>query len=244
MSEWNVIHERERQTETETDRQTDRQRTATRYSQLMESFHIKPWSATVQTPLFWWMWYTADAWNLNLIKIRWHWGHDPCIELIASRKTGHWDWAECRGNQVLLTVSVTKPAADDAGEGDDYPTSGPPCAGTATWRDEGHGSLNDGLDTLSVFLNFALTEVWVQRGVCREGRFRDLRSVQMGPVKIHLTVKFSVCPGCTESVEPHSARHGKHENYSRPVMVEAVTIDSAVWVKSKVNSSEREAQVS
>ena len=57
----------------------------------------------------------------------------------------------------------------------------------------------------------------------------------MGPVKIHLTVKFSVCPGCTESVEPHSARHGKHENYSRPVMVEAVT---------KVNSSEREAQIS
>ena len=89
-------------------------------------------------------------------------------------------------------------------------------------------ALNDGSDTLSVFMNFALTEVWVQRGVCREGRFRDLRSVQMGAVKIQLTVKSSVCPGCTESVEPHSARHGKHENYSRPVTVEAVTIDSAV----------------
>ena len=45
---------------------------------------------------------------------------------------------------------------------------------------EGHGSLNDGSDTLSVFLNFALTKVWVpQWGACRAERFGDLTSVYM-----------------------------------------------------------------
>ena len=44
---------------------------------------------------------------------------------------------------------------------------------------EGHGGLNDSSDTLSVFLNFALTtNVWVsQWGACREGIFGDLVSV-------------------------------------------------------------------
>ena len=44
-------------------------------------------------------------------------------------------------NQVPLTV--TKPATDDAGEGDDYRTIGPSCAGTMRREEsdaeEGHG---------------------------------------------------------------------------------------------------------
>ena len=72
------------------------------------------------------------------------------------------------------SLTVTKQAtSDDAGEGG---ATGPLDHHVLELRHEetreGHGSLNDGSDALSVFLNFALTtrKVWVpQWGACREG---------------------------------------------------------------------------
>ena len=73
------------------------------------------------------------------------------------------------------SVTATKPATDDAGEGDDYWTF--LCWNCGMNR---HGSVNGGSGTLSVFLNFALTKVWVpQWGACRDWRFGDLISVHM-----------------------------------------------------------------
>ena len=89
---------------------------------------------------------------------------------------------ECaRTNKMVLWATIRCLKSSSVGGLHLVDTDVVPVGGGA---DEGHGSLNDGSDTLSVFLNFALTKVWVpQWAACREGRFGDLRSVHMFTVE-------------------------------------------------------------
>ena len=165
--------------------------------------------------------------------------------LIASRKTDRWDWAECRENQVLPTV--TKPATDDAGEGDDYRTIGPSCAGTvAAWRDwhgRGTWSMMVQILSISLVLNFALTEVLVPQWGALTGwlageTWRLNKCSHRNCVKIQLTVDSALSPVLKVlNTASELGTTEKHENYSRPVSNDRSChtqwMDSAVpWVKS------------
>ena len=127
--------------------------------------------------------------------------------LIGSRKTDHWDWAECRENQVLLTV--TKPATDDwCGRRRRLPDHWTFMCGnrlrcgvkrlTRKWD-----MVNDALDLV---LNFALTEVLVpQWGTLNEWlageTWRFNKCSHMWTVLKSANSGFCTL-SCTQSTEP------------------------------------------
>ena len=94
--------------------------------------------------------------------------------------------------------------------------------------DEGHGSLNDGslcVSELRLDEDLGSSMGSMQRGEI----WRREKCSHVNCLKIQLRGESAVCPVVKVLNEPHRTRHGKQENYSRPITtIEAITTDIAM----------------